>query len=118
MSLNSEPNLRRLKFIVIFLGVLLVAGMAALIAAFVYKFGKLGKDGDAGAVMGKAAPAAPVERIGRHRIDLRPGETVGNVMVAGDRLVVTIRAADGNLRVLVLALGDGRELGGFDFRRP
>ncbi len=118
MSLNSEPNLRRLKFIVIFLGVLLVAGMAALIAAFVYKFGRLGKDGDAGTTVSRAAPSASAERIGRHRIDLRPGETVGNVMVAGDRLVVTIRATDGNLRVLVFALDDGRELGGFDFRRP
>ncbi len=118
MSLNSEPNLRRLKFIVIFLGVLLVAGMAALIAAFVYKFGKLGKDGGGETAMATTAPAAPVGQIGRHRVDLRPGETVSRVASAGNRLVVTIRTADGGVRVMVFALEDGRELGGFDFRRP
>lgn len=118
MSLNSEPNLRRLKFIVIFLGVLLVVGMAALIAAFVYKFGKLGKNSNARTAMKTVSSAVSAGGFGQRRIDLRPGETVSDVMAVGERLVVTIRAADGNLRVLVFALEDGRELGGLDFRRP
>lgn len=99
---------RLLKIIVIGLGVLLVGGTVALVAAMVWRGAHPGSRTSAAAPSGRppyrSAVALPqgAEMVGLHEV--------------GARLVLELRLADGARRLLVIDAATGAEIGTIDLR--
>ena len=98
--------MRALKALVIGMGVLLIAGVVALVVVM------------AGRIAGKApAPTAAVPRgFGHAAAEIPAGAAVVSTVAVGDRLVVHLALEDGTPRLLVLDPGTGTVLGTIDLR--
>lgn len=117
--------MQALKALVIFLGVVIVAGVVVLAVMIGQRATKLatGESGD-----GKAATEAadvPAEKapqaktkFGDREIDLPEGSEVIAMMAEEGRLMLRLRLANGRQRILVLDLETGKTLGSFRLRRP
>jgi len=88
--------MRALKLLVIFLGLLLVVGVAALAVGVVYRMQRLPTH----------QPAALASRI-----ELPPGAKLGTTEVANGRLVVRIDLPGGGGEILLFDLASGARLG-------
>ncbi len=120
--------MQALKALVIFLGVVIVAGIVVLAVTIGQRATKLaaGGSGDgngaaatevAADVPAAKAPAAKT-KFGDREIDLPDGSEVIAMMAEGDRLMLRLRLANGRQRILVLDLATGKQLGSFRLRRP
>lgn len=78
------PNIRVLKAVVIGLGVLIVIGVAVIIATVILRLGRMS--------------AEPVEK----RIELPKGAEIIDMVPAGDRFAFRLRLEDGSQRVIVI----------------
>jgi hypothetical protein len=94
--------MRALKVLVIVLGVLLVAGVVALIVGIVTRGPR------------RAEPAK--RGFGERIVELPRGAVLADRQVVGDRLVLTISLPDGGHRLLVVEPGSGTVLGTIELR--
>ncbi len=115
--------MQALKALVIFLGVVIVAGIVVLVVTIGQRATKLAAEGsgDGNAATEAGAPAgAPASKVrfGDRVIDLPDGSEVIAMMAEGGRLMLRLRLANGRQRILVLDLETGKTLGSFRLRRP
>ena len=85
-----------LKFLVIFMGVLIIAGLGVIVIALAGRM----SDGDAGGA-----------GFGTVALDLPKGAEVATAQADGNRLVLTVRLPDGHKRIIVLDLKTGAVVG-------
>jgi flagellar basal body-associated protein FliL len=86
--------MRALKILVIVLGVLLVAGTAALVWAV------------ANRINHPPAPSAPAA-ASASEVELPPGARIVSTEASGDRLIVRLSLSDGSEELLIFNLGNG-----------
>ncbi|HZS84551.1 MAG TPA: DUF6476 family protein [Stellaceae bacterium] len=99
--------MRALKALVIVLGVLIVGGTLALIAALVWR----GTHGTA-----VRAPSAPLAAPFAASLDLPSDATILSTETAGERFLVRAQFSDGRDEVFVLDLKSGARLGTIELR--
>jgi uncharacterized protein DUF6476 len=100
---NDTPmSIRPLKFLVAAMGVLLIAGVAALVAAIAVRLSHRGAPRE-------AAFAAPP-------LTLPHGSTIETMSVGADRIVLQVDLADGSVELVVIDLQTGRQLGTIPLR--
>ncbi|HEY5609291.1 MAG TPA: hypothetical protein VIM38_13250 [Alphaproteobacteria bacterium] len=96
--------MRTLKVVVIALGVLIVAAIAALVLK----------------IADTAAPSGAPSRVERtyapSTVEIPRGAEVIATEVAGERLVLHVRLENGDLRFIVVNLSTGKEIGSVDIR--
>lgn len=97
--------MKALKGLVIFMGLLLVAGFGLLAYGMYSKAGQLGKSGG-------AARAADGAVFGQTEVPLPAGARVEQMVAAGERVVLRI-SGGGSERYLVLDPASGRVAGSF-----
>lgn len=97
--------MRALKLLVIVMGVLLVGGTAALIAAIIDR-----------ASHRAGAPSSPGRGFDRAVIDLPPGARVLDSTAADGRLVVRIGLAEGGEQLVLIDPASGARLGTIELR--
>jgi len=102
---------RGLKSLVIVLGVLLVGGMAALVAAIAWRGTHRPPDAIA---IDRAAPAVRVPF--ESAADLPPGAEIIAVQAEGERLVVQLRLGGGARQILIFDMRSGARLGAIELR--
>lgn len=85
-----------LKFLVIFMGVLILAGLGVIVIALAGRM----SEGDAGHA-----------GFGTVALDLPKGAEVATAQADGNRLVLTVGLPDGHKRVIVLDLKTGAVVG-------
>jgi hypothetical protein len=95
-------NIRLLKFLVAAMGMLLIAGVAALVAAIAVRLSHRGAPPE-------AAFAAPP-------LILPHGATIETMSVGADRIVLQLDLADGSMELVVIDLQTGRQLGTIPLR--
>ena len=96
--------MRTLKVVVIALGGIIIAGIAALVLMIAGRFGTLQKP-------------APVEQPYAPAIVAIPhGAAVVDTRIDGGRLVLTVRLENGDMRFVVVNLSTGKEIGSVDVR--
>lgn len=107
--------MQALKALVIFMGVLIVAGTTVVFVTIYQRLTADSGEGEAaaGAEPGVLAPAH-LPAFGAKNIALPPGSEVEDMAAADGRLVLRLRLGDGGRRILVLDLGDGAVLGTID----
>lgn len=112
--------MRALKFLVIGMGVLIAAGLVVIIVTLVSRSGPSQSGDDAGKravatdeVTTKIAPA----EIALAEITLPPGANIIESDIAGDRLLLRLRLADGTTVLRVIGLSSGRDLGTIKVRQ-
>ena len=93
---SSRQPMRKLKILVVVMGVMLVAGTATLVVAIA---ARLSHPRPVATPTGAAAP-----------IGLPAGARIESIGVGGDRLVVAVLLPDGDRQLLVLDLANGRQL--------
>jgi hypothetical protein len=94
---------RALKILVVVMGVMILAGVTALVVVIA---GRLSRGG-----AGASAPpfaAAPIE--------LPAGARIETMSTGGDRLVIDLVLPDGNRRLVIIDLATGRSLGTIPLR--
>jgi hypothetical protein len=96
--------LRALKILVVVMGIMLVVGVAALVAVIA---GRLSRGGPAAPSTAPIA-AAPLELPAGARI-----ETIG---VGGERLVIAVVLPDGTRELIIVDTASGRRLGQIPLR--
>ena len=95
--------MRALKILVVVMGVMILAGVAALVVVIA---GRVSRGG-----AGKSAPpfaAAPIE--------LPAGARIETISTGGDRLVIDLVLPDGNRRLVIIDIATGRTLGTIPLR--
>jgi uncharacterized protein DUF6476 len=95
---------RSLKIAVIVMGVMLVVGTVALIAAI------------AARVSHKPAEPATKPAFIAQPIDLPPGARIEAMTAGSDRLIVDLLLADGTRQLLIIDLATGQRLGTIPLR--
>ena len=102
--------MRALKILIVVMGILLVGGLATLIAVIAKRVADRQPSSAATAPVAVPAPfaAAPVE--------LPAGSRLEAMAVGADRLVLHIALVDGNRELLVIDLASGRRLGTIPLR--
>ncbi len=105
---DAPPSYTILKFIVIFLGVLLVGGFMFLVGTIAYR---IANSGDEPVVEGAAAKEtrAVAELLGEIEVLLPAGATVTGHSLEGDRLSIAIATADGP-KILIVDLKSGKTI--------
>ena len=98
--------MQALKALVIFMGVLIIAGMGLLVYGLMTRV--TWSDEAAPAAM---APASPVARIGTITSNLPAGAAVASVSVDTGRAVVHVRLADGGAEIRLFDLATGTAMG-------
>ena len=91
--------MRALKILVIVMGLVILAGSAALIVVIL---GRLSKSGPG---------TAPPQPFAASPIELPSGARIEAMSTGSGRLVVEIVLPDGNRRLLIIDLATGRQLG-------
>lgn len=91
--------MRALKFLVIAMGVLIVAGIGVIAVTIA--------DRSADSVTGAATEV---------KVDIPPGSRVVETSLDGDRLALRLVLADGTTRVLVLDTATGRDVARVELR--
>jgi hypothetical protein len=103
--------MRGLKTLVIVLGILLVGGMVALVAAVVWR--------GSHPVAPAGAPARSAETAGKpfeSTLDLPAGAEIASIRAAGDRLVLNIVLPDGRRQLVILDIRSGARLGTIELK--
>lgn len=100
--------MRAIKGLVVFLGVLLLAGLGLLGYGL---YSKAPVKGTPSAAPGTTA-AAPVADFGQLAVPVPAGSRIEQMMVAGERVVLRL-SGGGPERILVLDPGQGKVAGGF-----
>ena len=103
--------MRSLKILVVFMGVLLVAGTAALVAAVIYRVNHR-----AAAPQQAALPAPAGRGFDRAVIDLPEGAKVLSVDGSGERLVIRVALAGGGEALILVDPRTGARLGTIELR--
>ena len=98
--------MRGLKILVIVMGVLILAGSAALVVVIA---GRLSRSGPAAVTPPQPFAAAPIE--------LPAGARIETMSVGGDRMVLDIVLPDGDRQLVIIELATGRRLGAIPLRR-
>lgn len=101
-------NIRALKALVAFLGVLIVAGVVTLVWVMAARLGK--------PAMAPPFPHAPREaaspfEFGHSLIELPKGAGMGSITSAGDFLAVEITLPNGSRQLLILDPRSGKQTG-------
>jgi hypothetical protein len=96
--------MRALKTVVIAMGVLIVGGIAVLVALMA---GRLGTSAPAARGDTPYAPAT---------VEIPRGSAVVATRIEGDRLILHVRLEGGDMRFVVVNLGTGKEIGVVDVR--
>jgi hypothetical protein len=94
----AERNLRRLKAVVIILGVMIVIGLFALVAGIIWKSSPKPAAPSAG------EPAAPILTSGSGaaaRLSLAPGTNVVDMDLDGNRILLRTRSVDGDEEFII-----------------
>ncbi len=99
-------NLRLLKALVIFMGVLIVLGIIAVGYGLYMKAGGGKTTTSVSAPARSAAPAGPVELA----VKLAPGESIVDVSYPDDRIALRLARADGAERILLIDARTGEIL--------
>lgn len=98
---------RTLKFLVIFMGILILAALAVIIATVASRM-----SGEEGAPRAKGqAAGAPPEPVA---LGLPEGSSVAEMQATDDRLVLRVRLPEGGERIVILDLESGALLGTVD----
>jgi hypothetical protein len=92
-------SLRGLKLLVIVMGVMLVAGVVALVAAVALRLGHRG------------GPAATTAAFAAPPVLLPQGSKIETMTVRTDRIVLQVDLVDGSVELVILDLATGRDLG-------
>lgn len=102
-----------IKALVIFMGVLIVAGMIALVYGMITQVGKLSdKDMDQSKTVTSLEKKSPMtEAFGRFSVPLPQGAEILETDISGTVMTLRYRKADGDQEILVLDLGAGENLG-------
>jgi hypothetical protein len=107
--------MRGLKSLVIVLGVLLVGGMAVLVATMAWRASHPAPSG--------AMPGSPQVRLaapGRppyeSTLDLPQGAEIVASQAAGDRLILQLGLPDGRRQLVIIDMGSGARLGTIELR--
>jgi hypothetical protein len=101
MAAKVNRNMRALKLLVIVLGVLLAAGVAALAVAVVMR-------------LNHAAPPAPVAGGGSAVIALPPGSKIVSTEASGGRLIARIELPGGGVELIIFDLANGARIATID----
>ncbi len=99
--------MRALKALVIGMGILILIGFAAVVVAVIQRAG------DDPSTIRSGAPAEPV--FGDVRMKLPPGAQVIGTSADGGRLIVHLKLAGGEARIVVIDLATGKRLGAIEF---
>lgn len=101
--------MQALKVLVIFMGVLIVAGMGLVAYGIAVKFGKVAESGEdpATAATGQVWPTDV-------RAAIPPGARVAEIALDDGRMVVRLTLADGSEMLLVFDLSTGARLGAIE----
>ncbi len=99
--------MRALKALVIGMGILILIGFAAVVVAVIQRAGDSGGADPAAVRSGATAQRA----FGDVRVSLPPGAQVIGTSTDAGRLIVHLRLAGGQARVLVIDLATGKRLG-------
>ncbi|MEQ8267381.1 MAG: DUF6476 family protein [Parvibaculum sp.] len=99
-GLNTPQNVRRLKFVVGGMGLVLVLGFAVIVAVIIQRASS----------MGERVAALPAGHFGVARIAVAPGEKVQSVTLTEDRIALHVASASAEAVILVSAK-TGEELG-------
>lgn len=100
--------MRAIKGLVVFLGVLLLAGLGVLGYGL---YSKAPGKGTPSAISGRAATVS-VPEFGQLAVPVPAGSRVEQMVVAGERVVLRL-SGGGPERILVLDPGQGKVAGGF-----
>ncbi len=100
--------MRGLKILVIVMGVMLVGGTAALVAAVIARVHHSGAQA--------TPPVAAGRGFGRAVIDLPEGAHVLASEIAGERILLRVGLAEGAEELIVLDLRNGERLGTIELR--
>jgi hypothetical protein len=109
--------MQALKALVIFMGVLIVAGMALLVYGLVTRTGGEGREaaGAAAPALQTAvpAPAGPLTPFGTLELPIPDGCSLAGSELAGDRLVVRVtgQVERGCQQLVIVDLASGQEIG-------
>lgn len=99
-GLNTPQNVRRLKFVVGGMGLVLVLGFAVIVAVIIQRASS----------MGARVAALPAGHFGVSRIAVAPGEKIQSVTLTDDRIALHVASASAEAVILVSAK-TGEELG-------
>ena len=91
-------NLRALKLLVVVMGVLLVAGVVALVVAIAAR-------------LSHRAPALPATAFTAPPITLPHGAKIETMSAGTDRIVLQVDLVDGSVEMVVIDLATGRLVG-------
>jgi Family of unknown function (DUF6476) len=98
----ADPNIRRLKLVVIVLGALILVSVAIVVAAII------------GRMSGQAARPPGVAKV----VPLPAGAKVAETLTAGDRLVLRLVLRDGGERYLIIDPRSGEVQHSIDLITP
>lgn len=121
--METQPNIRVLKAVVIVLGLLIVVAVG-VIGVTLYR--RLNPPAPVPAVaMQAVAPAAlvpvddrPSRAFGDHKVDLPAGSRLIETRMVGERMFLRARLLGGNEIWVVLSLATGERLGSFELGTP
>lgn len=116
--MESQPNIRFLKAIVIVLGILIIISAGVVVVGIFNKLG--GQQGQGSTSVSTALPPVPPRPVeapssfGTRKIELPRGSRVIEVRTEGERMLLRVRNVGGAEQIIVLHLGTGERLGSFE----
>ena len=99
--------MRALKALVIGMGILILIGFVAVVVAVIDRAGEDPSIAQSGATTERG--------FGDVRVSVPPGAQVIGTSADGGRLIVHLRLAGGEARILVIDLATGKRLGAIEF---
>lgn len=119
--METQPNIRVLKAVVIVLGLLIIISIT-VIAVTLYR--RMNPSTPAPAVAAEAAPGIPAaahpmalepaKPFGDHKVDLPAGARLIETRMVGERMFLRARLLGGNEVWVILSLATGQRLGSFE----
>jgi len=100
--------MRALKILVAVMGVMLVVGLAVVVATIIHRATQRQSS--------SPAAASPAASFGHTAVTLPAGARVLEMREAGGRLVLRLQRTDGSETLLVLDLATGNEIGTVDLK--
>lgn len=114
--------MQALKALVIFMGVVIVIGVAVVGVTIYNRMNKLGGTAPEPAPAASSASAPPIDlgaySFGEKRVPLPEGCRVIEMVPAGDRLLLRLGSLPRCNRILVIDLATGAQLGAIDLSLP
>jgi len=98
------PSLRALKILVVVMGIMLVVGLAALVAVIAGRVSR-----------GPSAISGP-RPVAAAPLDLPPGARIETIGVGAERLVLAVVLPDGDRELVIVDITSGRRLGSIPLR--